>query len=68
MILYYATLHDIFPFFESNFFPLQADLLNHVTLATFGLTVRLRSFIKTNCMLKADEPHAFGFPSVVHLL
>lgn len=52
-------LLDLFPLFESNSSPLQFRLFSHVT--TFGLP---RSFTKTNGMLKADEPHTFGFPSV----
>jgi hypothetical protein len=51
----------VLPFFESNSSPLQVHLLNHIT---FGRTVGPRSFTKTNGMLKADEPHMFGFPSV----
>ncbi|KAF8804942.1 hypothetical protein BYT27DRAFT_7142933 [Phlegmacium glaucopus] len=32
-------------------------------IANFGQTATPREFRKTNSMLKADEPHTFGFPS-----
>ena len=57
-----GILHDLSPFFGPNSSPSQIRLLNHVT--TFGRAVGSRSFIKTNSMRKADEPHTFGFPSV----
>ncbi|KDR72581.1 hypothetical protein GALMADRAFT_1343166 [Galerina marginata CBS 339.88] len=33
-------------------------------ISTFGLAHSSRRFKRTNGMLKADEPHTFGFPSV----